>query len=65
MVGMNEGSTNSARAQWLFLVIGAAIGLALGIIVGVTTDLPFAPELGLVLGVFVGWLAHRRSTPQT
>jgi len=65
MVGMNEGSTNSARAQWPFLVIGAAIGLALGIIVGATTDLPFAPELGLILGVFVGWLAHRRSTPQT
>ena len=62
---MNEGNTKSGRAQWLFLVVGAVIGLVLGIVVGVTTDVPFAPEIGLLLGLFVGWLSHRRSTPQT
>ena len=40
--------------------LGAVLGLALGIVVSLTTDVPFAPEAGLVLGVLLGWLAHRR-----
>jgi len=40
--------------------MGAVLGLALGILVSVTTDVPFAPEIGLVLGALVGWLARRR-----
>jgi hypothetical protein len=43
-------------------VVGAVIGLALGILVSVTTDIPFAPEVGLVLGALVGWLSRRAST---
>ena len=39
--------------------VGAVIGLALGIIVSVTTEVPFAPEAGLVLGALVGWLLRR------
>jgi hypothetical protein len=39
--------------------IGAVTGLALGILVSVATDLPLAPELGLVLGALVGWLSRR------
>jgi hypothetical protein len=39
--------------------IGAVTGLALGILVSVATDLPLAPELGLVLGALVGWLSCR------
>jgi len=39
--------------------IGAVIGLALGILVSVTTDVPLAPEVGLALGGLVGWLARR------
>ena len=39
--------------------VGAATGLALGILIGVTTDVPLAPEGGLALGALVGWLARR------
>jgi hypothetical protein len=39
--------------------LGAVLGLALGIVVAVTTDIPLAPEAGLVLGGLVGWLARR------
>ena len=40
--------------------LGAVIGLALGIVVSVTTDVPLAPEAGIVLGALVGWLLRRR-----
>jgi hypothetical protein len=39
---------------------GAAIGLLLGILVSVVTDVPLAPEAGLILGGLVGWLILRR-----
>ena len=39
--------------------VGAAIGLALGIVVSVTTDVPLAPEAGLALGALLGWLSRR------
>ena len=40
-------------------VVGAVTGLALGILLAVTTDVPLAPEVGLVLGAVVGWLSRR------
>lgn len=40
---------------------GAAIGLLLGILVSVVTDVPLAPEAGLILGGLVGWLILRRN----
>jgi hypothetical protein len=43
------------------IVIGAVAGLTLGIIVSVTTDVPLAPEVGLVLGALVGWLSGRKA----
>jgi hypothetical protein len=43
------------------VVVGAVIGLALGIVVSVTTDVPLAPEVGLLLGGLVGWLSRRNS----
>ncbi len=52
---------NSARGTWFFLVVGAVIGLALGILVSATSDVPFAPEVGLLLGALVGWLWRRAS----
>jgi cobalamin synthase len=47
------------RGKWFFPVVGAVFGLALGILVSVTTDVPFAPEVRLLLGAVVGWLARR------
>jgi hypothetical protein len=44
----------------LLLGGGAAIGLLLGILVSVVTDVPLAPEAGLILGGLVGWLILRR-----
>jgi hypothetical protein len=44
------------------IAVGAVLGLALGIVLSVTTDLPFAPEGGLVLGALLGWLLHRKRT---
>jgi hypothetical protein len=41
------------------IAVGAVIGLALGILLSVTTDIPLAPEAGLVLGGLVGWLSRR------
>ena len=41
------------------VALGALIGLALGILISVTTDLPLAPEVGVVLGALVGWLSAR------
>ena len=41
------------------IAIGAATGLVLGIVVSLTTDVPLAPEGGLVLGALVCWLARR------
>ena len=41
------------------IALGAVLGLLLAIVVAVSTDIPLAPEAGLVLGGLVGWLARR------
>jgi hypothetical protein len=41
------------------IAVGAVTGLALGIVISLTTDVPLAPEVGLVLGGLVGWLSRR------
>jgi hypothetical protein len=43
------------------IAVGAVIGLALGIVVSVTTDVPLAPEAGLLLGALPGWLSRRKA----
>ncbi len=40
--------------------VGAVLGLALGVVVSLTTDVPVAPEVGLVLGALLGWLWRRQ-----
>jgi hypothetical protein len=44
------------------IALGAAIGLAIGILVSVATDVPLAPEAGLVLGGDVAWLSRHERT---
>jgi uncharacterized membrane protein len=46
----------------LAIALGAVTGLALGIAVSLTTDVPLAPEVGLVLGALGGWLSRRNGT---
>jgi hypothetical protein len=43
------------RGQIWFAIAGAVVGVALGIVVSVVTDVPFAPEAGLLIGGLVGW----------
>jgi hypothetical protein len=44
------------------IAIGAAIGLVVGIVVSVTTDVPLAPEIGLLLGAGLVWVTRRRES---
>ena len=41
------------------IAVGAVIGLVVGIVVSVATDVPLAPEVGLVLGGLIAWFARR------
>jgi hypothetical protein len=41
------------------IAIGAVIGLAVGIVVSVATDVPLAPEGGLALGALIAWFSRR------
>jgi hypothetical protein len=41
------------------IAVAAVIGLALGTVISVITDLPLAPEVGLVVGALGGWLLRR------
>ena len=43
------------------IAVGAIVGVALGILVSATTDVPLAPEIGLVLGGGLAWLARRNA----
>jgi hypothetical protein len=41
------------------IAVGAAVGLVIGILVALTTDVPLAPEIGLLLGGALGWASRR------
>jgi hypothetical protein len=58
---LDMGIREDARGTWFFVGGGALIGVVLGILVSVTTDVPLAPEAGLILGALVGWLFRRIS----
>jgi hypothetical protein len=46
----------------VFLVVGVVVGAALGILVAVATDVPFAPEAGVLVGLAASWGLHRLTT---
>ena len=46
------------------MVVGGAVGFALGILISLVTDIPLAPEAGLALGVLGGWLLRRSAGAQ-
>ena len=56
---MGTGATPTGGKTWPFLVLGAGIGFVLGILVSIATDVPLAPEAGLLLGALAGWLVRR------
>ena len=56
---MAHEPTGDRRGVWP-LVVGAVVGVALGILVSVITDIPLAPEAGLLLGGSAGWLFAAR-----
>jgi len=43
----------------VYIALGAAFGLVLGIVIVLMTDLPLAPEIGLVAGGVLAWLSVR------
>jgi hypothetical protein len=53
------GSRGHARSPGVAIAIGAVAGLALSIVVSLTTSVPLAPELGTVLDGLLGWLSRR------
>jgi hypothetical protein len=55
-----SAKNNSDHSRMWFAVVAALLGLALGILVSVTTDIPFAPEAGLLLGALLGWFSRAR-----
>ena len=56
---MDAGAPPTGGKTWPFLVVGAGIGFVLGILISIATDVPLAPEAGLVLGALAGWLVRR------
>jgi hypothetical protein len=41
------------------IAVGGGVGLVIGVLIAVATDLPLAPEGGLVVGLLAGWLLRR------
>lgn len=41
------------------IAVGGGVGLVIGVLIAVATDLPLAPEGALVVGLLAGWLVSR------
>lgn len=52
----------AAMSTGVAIAVGAVAGMVLGVVVSLTTDVPLAPEVGLVLGALGGWLSRRDGT---
>ena len=62
LVAVGAGAGEAEVSGGVAIAVGAVVGLAVGILVSVTTDLPLAPEVGLALGALGGWLLSRGQT---
>ena len=49
----------AALNRWLAIGLGAFVGIAIGIGVSLTTDVPFAPEIGALVGAGIGYTLAR------
>ena len=58
-LAMADAASPERRRTWIVLT-GAVVGVAIGILVSVTTRVPFAPEAGLLLGGLAGWFWSAR-----
>ena len=56
---MADAASPDRRRTW-FVLMGAVVGVAIGILLSVTTSVPFAPEVGLLLGALAGWFWSAR-----
>jgi hypothetical protein len=54
-----EMEIRALMSKGVAIAVGAVAGLVLGIVVSVLTDVPLAPEIGLLLGALGGWLLSR------
>jgi hypothetical protein len=45
--------------RWGWVAVGVAIGWGIGMVLAVTTDVPFAPEIGLLVGGVAVYLVTR------
>jgi hypothetical protein len=45
--------------RWVVAVVGAALGLVIGIGVSLVTDVPLAPEVGVLAGGCTGYVLGR------
>jgi hypothetical protein len=50
--------------SWLVVGLGAVIGLAIGIGVSLTTDVPLAPEIGALAGGSIAYTLFRIRKPR-
>ena len=41
------------------IALGAVAGLVVGVLVSIATDLPLAPEVGLIVGGLIAWIWRR------
>jgi hypothetical protein len=57
----DRGGRDDIMSTGAAIALGAVTGLVLGILVSVATDVPLAPEVGLAVGVLVGWRLGRNS----
>jgi hypothetical protein len=54
------GAVSSTRLSLgAAIALGAVAGLVVGVLVSIATDLPLAPEIGLIVGGAIGWIWRR------